>query len=276
MKTMYDAAVPQPSTAVRNFDVAAGYVGHYQATPHVWSAADWNSQPARYRFPIYVPSWFHTGTWTASADAIEAVKAFYTLGMPVGCATGLDFETQVNPSYVQEYVTALSKQGYFTLVYGSTSSLFKNPSGLGYWVANPTGQSHMYLDHPAVLATQWGQVQGNGLDYDVNVISDAVPLWDTATNGADDMTPEEHNWLANVYAGMFHGGSSCGVNTPSGSNSMFAHLDYITTLQQGVHPVNIDVAALAAALNPLLAAGATADQIATAVVAHLASTLAKG
>lgn len=46
-----------------------------------------------------------------------------------------------------------------------------------------------------------------------------------------------------------------------------------TKLQQ---PLQVDVKALAAALAPLLQAGATADQMATAVVSHLAATLAKG
>jgi hypothetical protein len=41
-------------------------------------------------------------------------------------------------------------------------------------------------------------------------------------------------------------------------------------------PPPIDVPALAAALAPLLTQGATADQIATAVVGHLATALAKG
>jgi hypothetical protein len=41
-------------------------------------------------------------------------------------------------------------------------------------------------------------------------------------------------------------------------------------------PPAVDVKALAAALAPLLTQGATADQIATAVVSHLATTFAKG
>jgi hypothetical protein len=41
-------------------------------------------------------------------------------------------------------------------------------------------------------------------------------------------------------------------------------------------PPAVDVKALAAALAPLLTAGATADQIASAVVSHLATSLAKG
>lgn len=278
MKTMYDAAYPQPVASVKGYDVVAGYVGHVSSTPHVWTLDDWNSQPARFRLPIYVPSWFHTGMWTAPADAVEAVKAFQALGVPQGSATGLDFETQVNPEYVDTYIQALRSMNYFTLVYGSTSTLFENPSGLGFWVANPTGASHMYLGHADVLATQWGQTEGPGIDFDKNVISDTVPLWDSTTQGATDVTPDEHNWLDNVYAGMFHGGASCGQNVPNGGNSLFAHLDYMTSLleSQTTHPTNIDVVALAAALKPLLPAGVSADDIATAVVVHLASTLSKG
>ncbi len=41
-------------------------------------------------------------------------------------------------------------------------------------------------------------------------------------------------------------------------------------------PPPIDVTALARALAPLLAGGATADQIATATVAHLGTALANG
>lgn len=41
-------------------------------------------------------------------------------------------------------------------------------------------------------------------------------------------------------------------------------------------PPAVDVKALAAALAPLLTAGATADQVASAVVSHLATSLAKG
>lgn len=53
--------------------------------------------------------------------------------------------------------------------------------------------------------------------------------------------------------------------------------DAVNTLAAKLQqPPQVDVKALAAALAPLLQAGATADQMATAVVAHLATTLAKG
>jgi hypothetical protein len=53
--------------------------------------------------------------------------------------------------------------------------------------------------------------------------------------------------------------------------------DAVNALAQRIQqPPAVDVNALAAALAPLVTAGATADQIAAAVVTHLASTLAKG
>jgi hypothetical protein len=52
--------------------------------------------------------------------------------------------------------------------------------------------------------------------------------------------------------------------------------DAINALAAHLAAPSVDVNALAAALAPHLAAGATADQVAQAVVAHLASTLALG
>lgn len=53
--------------------------------------------------------------------------------------------------------------------------------------------------------------------------------------------------------------------------------DAVTALAAKVQaPPPVDVKALAAALQPLLTAGATADQIATAVVSHLATSLTAG
>lgn len=53
--------------------------------------------------------------------------------------------------------------------------------------------------------------------------------------------------------------------------------DAVATLAAKVQtPPAIDVKALAAALAPLLTAGATADEIAAAVVAHVATAIAKG
>jgi hypothetical protein len=187
MKSMYDAAVPQHG--MPPFDVVAGYIGSPGATPHVWSVADWDSQTARYRLPIYVPSWFRTGVWDAAGDAVEAVKALHALGVPQHVTVAIDFETEINPSYVTSFVNALNSAGWFTVLYGSTGTpqnptVFANPPGsVGYWPADPNGTPHLFA-HANVVGTQYGQVQGNGHDYDLNVLLDSVPLWDTTSGGS--------------------------------------------------------------------------------------------
>jgi hypothetical protein len=82
------------------------------------------------------------------------------------------------------------------------------------------------------------------------------------------VTPEEHNWVDNTYAGMFLGGSSCGRDVPGGGNSLFSHIDYITTLLEGMHP-SVDVTALSAALGPLLHPSTDVNALSAALIPHL-------
>jgi hypothetical protein len=114
-----------------------------------------------------------------------------------------------------------------------------------------------------------------------------APAAPTTSQGADDVTPDEHNQLNNVYAATFHGGPSCGRVVPAGQpggggNSVFSHLDYITSLleAQAAKPAQppVDVNALGAAVAAHLAAGggASADAIAAAVAKHFAADLAAG
>ena len=114
------------------------------------------------------------------------------------------------------------------------------------------------------------------------------PVPSPTPEGAADVTPDEHNWLTNVYAATFHGGPSCGRTVPTGlpgggGNSVFSHLDYITSLLEAqatrpAQPPAVDVNALGAAVAAHLAAGggASADAIATAVAKHFAADLAAG
>jgi hypothetical protein len=184
MKTMYDAALPQPRDAVATFDVAAGYLGSQGATPHVWTETEWDSQPARYRLPIFVPSWFRSGVWNVSNDVDECHAQLLNIQAPGGTTIGLDMEVQVNDQYVSAFSSLMMKVGYFVMVYGSVSSLFKNPvPSMGYWPANPNRPAPPQLwNAPHVMATQYGQVLGNGVDLDLDVIADTVPLWDTKVN----------------------------------------------------------------------------------------------
>lgn len=187
MRTMFDAAVPQNPAEIGSFDVAAGYIGYSGATPHVWSKADWDSQPNRYRLPIFVPSWWANLGWDTVRDVNAVKSALAALEVPTGATIGLDMETQVQPSYVSILVTQINKAGYGVLVYGSKGYVYQNPlpngSRAGYWPAEWTGAPHM-ASGIDVWATQYGSVSGNGADYDLNLISETVPLWDTQTGSA--------------------------------------------------------------------------------------------
>jgi hypothetical protein len=283
MLTMYDAAIPQ--SGMPQFDVVAGYIGSPGATPHVWSQADWDSQAPKYRLPIYVPSWWRTGVWNATADANEAWTALQKAGVPVSKVMAIDFETQVNPNYVSTLVQSLMGRGYYTLMYGSTSSLFLNPAGtMGYWVADPTGTPHLY-NHPNVVATQYGQNQSGGHDYDLNVMDDFMTglLWGGPV--ALQIPPNiSVKWPE--LAGEFPPNAPYTSDTAliwgdAGARAAALYAlqarDAILHLTQMVQAEpQIDVNALAAALAPHLANGATPDQVAAAVVAHLGADLSHG
>jgi hypothetical protein len=197
VKTMFDAAYPQPAASVQHFDVAGGYLGFPGATPHVWSDSDWASQPCRYRFPIMVPSWFRFGTWDAVADANAAAAQLASIGADSGCLIGLDMETQIVPTYVGAFISTMMNQfGHPVAVYGSTSTLFSNRAdqwaGGYYWPADITDQPVLLNSARAsdlrasgqnvpdaavqsIVATQYA----GGSALDLNVILDSVPLWDT-------------------------------------------------------------------------------------------------
>lgn len=205
MRTMFDAATPQDPARIGSFDVAAGYIGYSGATPHVWSKADWDSQPCRYRLPIFVPSWWAGLGWDTVRDVNAVKAALNSLGVPIGSTIGLDMETEVQPSYVSILITQINAAGYGVLVYGSKSYVYRNPlpngSRSGYWPAEWNGIPHM-ASGVNVWATQYGSQSGNGYDYDLNQISESVPLWDTQTGSAamslelDTPVPASPNMVA--------------------------------------------------------------------------------
>ena len=128
--TMYDAAFP-PSNPPP-WDVVAGYVGG--DTPNIWTLAEWNSQPARYRLPIFTRS--NPDTHSPTQDAAAMLAGLANLKASKGCLTALDFETAINGPYVLAYDKAMVAGGHPVVIYGSESFVLQNPkpSG-GYWVA---------------------------------------------------------------------------------------------------------------------------------------------
>lgn len=178
-KRMYDAAFAP--TSPPPWEVVGGYIGGNAY--HVWSEAEWASQPARYRLPIYVRS--HPAGHDPHDDAAAAITWLRHHGVPRGCAVALDLETAVNGPYVRAFDQALVAAGYVVLAYGSLDTIFGNPrtSG-GYWVAHYTGYDHM---EPRAVATQWANDKQLGKPWDANTVADSVPLWDTQQAQEDDM-----------------------------------------------------------------------------------------
>jgi hypothetical protein len=184
-KRMYDAAYPPAHPP--KWEAVAAYIGG--DTPHVWSTAEWNAQPARYRLPIYVRS--NPGSHNPHTDAALAIAWLRGHSAPHGCAVALDLETAIAPSFVHAFDADLKAAGYVTVAYGSLSTIFSNPkpSG-GYWVAHYTGNDHM---EPGAVATQWASDVQLGKPWDANTVADSVPLWDTHPTPAPAST--EESWF---------------------------------------------------------------------------------
>lgn len=170
---MYDAAYPPP--APPTWDVVAGYLGG--DTPHVWSRAEWESQPARYRLPIWVRSdpVGHDG----AAEARAACARAAAIGQPAGTTIALDLETAVAPAYVSAFNAEALRLGYRVEKYGSSAYIFKNPgTSAGTWDADWVTPATPHLNDYAT-ATQYASDTQLHQPWDASLIEDSVPLWDT-------------------------------------------------------------------------------------------------
>jgi hypothetical protein len=169
---MYDAAYPPP--APPPWEVVAGYLGG--DTPHSWSKAEWDSQPARYRLPIWVRS--NPDGYDGAAEARTACTRAAAIGQPAGTTIGLDLETAIAPAYVSAFNSQAHALGYAVEEYGSSASIFKNPgTTAGIWDADWNAPGDPHLDANAT-ATQYAN--GTQLDqpWDASLIDDSVSLWD--------------------------------------------------------------------------------------------------
>ena len=169
MRRMWDAAFP-PANPPR-WEAVAGYIGGN--TPHVWTAAEWARQPARFRVPIFVRS--HGGD--PKADAAFSVSWLKGHGVPKGVTLALDYETRVDAAYLKAFDTAVVAAGWKVMVYGTRRTVVQNPkpSG-GYWDAQWTNVPHL---SPGSAATQYANDVMLGQPYDASLVADSTPLWDT-------------------------------------------------------------------------------------------------
>ena len=164
--TFVDAAYPPlPATG----DGMCFYIGGDAV--HVWTAAEVNAQPQRYRLPIWVRS--NPAGVVASADAAACVAALASFGVPRGCLVALDSETSIDPAYVRVFVTVLNDAGYPVIDYGTQSSVFGNANPDGYyWGADWTDVPHL---HSGDAMTQYVSFAA----YDESEAVSTLPFWDT-------------------------------------------------------------------------------------------------
>lgn len=175
LRWMYDASVP-PVPAPLLY-AAGGYIGG--DTPHVWTEAEWDAQPAAFRLPIFTASNREDIACAAGEDAWEIRNLLAALGVGESFTVAVDIETRVYSVYLQALNTYLWPRPL--MVYGSLSTLLRNPltSG-GRWAADWTGNidiavDDIGLDH--IDAFQWASAGQLGKPYDLSAISSAVPLW---------------------------------------------------------------------------------------------------
>jgi peptidoglycan hydrolase-like protein with peptidoglycan-binding domain len=191
----YDASTP-PWPVPSAFKVTGGYIGG--ATPHVWTADEWKLKALGKRLPIYVPTFFNSGILTAGSDAVACVNDLKALSVPKGVLVGLDFETLVSGQYVSTFDNILVEAGYKVLLYGSTSTVFKNPkSSGGYWAAtrpdNPdfSGYTNLY---PGSVATQIKDIGA----YDIDLFDASLVFWGDSV----PIPPVINDWTVTVISNL--------------------------------------------------------------------------
>lgn len=159
-------------------DGFAFYIGG--DTPHVWSKAEADALPYRYRLPIFVRS--NPQHANPVVDANQCLGALAMYGAPKGTLVALDFETAIDPGYVAQFCQIVTNGGYTVILYGSESFVHRNnmPDGL-YWGADWTKVNHL---HSGEAGTQWISLQA----FDVSTFEKTLPLWDTQPHAAHGKT----------------------------------------------------------------------------------------
>lgn len=176
---MYDSSTPP--TNPPKADIVAGYIGG--DTPYVWSKADWNSQPARYRLPIWVRD--NPESVLVYNEVEQAVAKLKEIGAPLGITVVWDAETAVNSNYSVAFTRGLyARYGCYLMTYGSFSYVYQNP-GDRIWDAAWTGVPHI-SKIPRTEATQYVGDTQLGESWDLSLVKDdMIPfLWDTHKTGA--------------------------------------------------------------------------------------------
>jgi len=157
-----------------------GYAGVYVGGSNAFRVApddELRRVAAGLVLPIWVPSpWLDNPRQVA----FQVAARLEQLGIPRYArpyrAVMIDLETWGDPTWLEAFAARFISQGYDTIPYGSPSSIFSQPHRLGYAVASPTGNPHMY-PHPNVIITQyaWDVRAADGTLYDANLAVSWLP-----------------------------------------------------------------------------------------------------
>jgi hypothetical protein len=169
----FDASVP-PGTPYPGARAVLGYIGGN--TPHVWSRGEWLAFQHLAQFPI----WVGVFEDDPAGHADEAVRAAHGLGWSDNPpsrnrrAIVLDYETQVDPAWINTFGARLWRAGYETFVYGSQSTVDENPPKEGRVIALYNGRPDLTSDPFAVGHQFSANIAFDGTFVDLDVVTDTM------------------------------------------------------------------------------------------------------
>lgn len=157
-----------PSVNRPRTDVVIIYIGG--DTPHVWTDAELIEQEhlSTYGLPCFVRS--NPPGPGVAPDLHDCLRWLYNHNVPRGSSVLLDLETAIARSYVLPFGYGLNQAGYKCLVYGSRSTLYRNPKMDGYFDAHPGDPAQV---DPGNVGTQYDYTGS----FDLSDLLDTVSLW---------------------------------------------------------------------------------------------------
>jgi hypothetical protein len=204
MLTFYDAAYPLNEPPVT--DGVCFYIGG--DTPRIWTVAEINAQPARYRLPVFVRS--DPGNASAVTDVVEAVSYLHQIGAPTRTLVAWDTEIADDPAYISAVYRNITPAGYKLIVYGTQSIVTQeeNPDGL-YWGADWTGSPFL---HTGDAMTQYVSFSS----YDESLAEVTLPFWDTHHDSPPSSVPPWQERLMQALPTITIGATGTAVRTVQG------------------------------------------------------------
>jgi hypothetical protein len=160
---VFDAAYP-PRTAPSSCSGVLGYIGGGRAY-RTWTLADWEPFVNLKQFPCWVPK----GTENAVADAKNAVDKANQLGWVSKGGSRViicDLETLEVPSWYHSWAMQVNAMGYYSVAYGSASTIDKNKA-TNVWIAQYNGAQSLPTDTHAHQYAENVKFSTTEVDYSI-------------------------------------------------------------------------------------------------------------